>query len=144
MKPKIENYIRITLSRANKKQMCLIHRLVAIAFIPNPENKPDINHKDGNKKNNCIENLEWVTRSENTQHSFDILHRKSSSWRGGIDIFNKNNNFIIRVEDSRAALAWLRENTGQNCNFINIINRACRGERKTAYGFIFRYAQEKT
>lgn len=48
-----------------------VHRLVGLHFIPNPNNKKCINHKDGNKLNNCVTNLEWVTHSENTQHSFD-------------------------------------------------------------------------
>jgi hypothetical protein len=55
----------------------LIHRLVAQAFIPNPENKPQVNHIDGNKQNNNLINLEWVTVSENQLHSYKIGLKKS-------------------------------------------------------------------
>ena len=56
----------------------MIHRLVAEAFISNPEDKREVNHKDGNRLNNCADNLEWVTRSENQIHSYKVLGRKSS------------------------------------------------------------------
>lgn len=52
-----------------KKKHFLAHRLVAIAFIPNPQSKPDVNHKDSNRKNNKVDNLEWATRKENLHHA---------------------------------------------------------------------------
>lgn len=62
-------YREVSLSRNGKRAVKKIHRLFAIAFIANPENKPCINHKDGNKLNNDIENLEWCTYSENVRHA---------------------------------------------------------------------------
>lgn len=66
-------------SRKQKTRPVLVHRLVAEAFIPNPEGKPWVNHIDGNPRNNHILNLEWATPSENTIHSFYILGRKGQT-----------------------------------------------------------------
>lgn len=63
-------YFRVNLYKNGKMKQYLVHRLVALAFIPNPENKEQVNHIDGNKQNNVIENLEWCTHSENIQHAY--------------------------------------------------------------------------
>lgn len=62
-------YIAVTLHKQGKQKMYLVHRLVAKAFITNPKNKPQVNHKDGVKTNNSAENLEWVTSHENLEHA---------------------------------------------------------------------------
>lgn len=69
-------YLCVSLYKDGKQRMLLVHRLVALAFIPNPENKEQVNHKDLDKTNNTVGNLEWVTRDENLKHAEE--HRPSS------------------------------------------------------------------
>ena len=59
------------MTQEGKKRTFRVHRLVAMAFLPNPQNKQEVNHIDGNKENNSLENLEWATRQENAQHAVD-------------------------------------------------------------------------
>lgn len=88
-KPKTRKYAELLLTSNGKTKWVLVHRLVAQAFIPNPQNKPEVNHKDGNKLNNNVDNLQWCTRSENELHSlytlgfyksdkFNEIYKKSS------------------------------------------------------------------
>lgn len=62
------DYLKINLSVNGKRITKTVHRLIAETFIPNPQNKPQVNHIDGNKSNNNVKNLEWVTGSENLLH----------------------------------------------------------------------------
>jgi hypothetical protein len=66
-------YKRVSMSRDGKSKHFFVHRLMAIAFLENPENKPYINHKDGKKINNVIDNIEWCTPQENSIHLYHVL-----------------------------------------------------------------------
>jgi hypothetical protein len=73
-----DGYLLLSLWDQGKKTDVKIHRIVATAFILNPSGKPQVNHKDGDKANNRIENLEWATDSENKRHCFMQLHKPRS------------------------------------------------------------------
>lgn len=89
LKPKLDDkgYYKIGLTKDNKQKFYFIHRLVALTFIPNPNNYPIINHKDGNPKNNYVENLEWCTYSYNTKYAYNIGTKKP---KGAEHIGEKN------------------------------------------------------
>jgi len=86
-------YSSVVLCEKGKVKVCRIHRLVAEAFLLNPENKKEINHKDGNKQNNHLSNLEWSTRSENCFHAYKELKRKLPK-----SAFKKGRKYAPRVK----------------------------------------------
>ena len=88
LKPKIDKYgyETIVLSKDGIRKNYTVHRLVAKAFIPNPDNKPTVNHKDGNKLNNKVDNLEWATYSEQKRHAW----KYNLAWKSR----NTNGTFI--------------------------------------------------
>ena len=99
-----KGYYKVHLKTIDGGQATIMaHRLVALCFIPNPDNKPQVNHKDGDKKNNCAENLEWCTNRENSSHYHVGKNRTSKftgvysengrklKWRACICINNKKN-----------------------------------------------------
>ena len=69
--PDRKGYMRLRVTLDGVKHSYKVHRLVAMAFVPNPEDKPQVNHIDGNKNNNSADNLEWVTNRENARHAID-------------------------------------------------------------------------
>jgi len=123
-------YRTIRMVVADRKKHVKVHRLVANAFIKNEEMKEEVNHKDGNKLNNCIENLEWVTRRENNRHAIDIglltFTKGDAHWRTiilkadyvTIFMLNRYCNLI------RKELARMRNVSRQTIdNIINIVKK---------------------
>ena len=108
-------YLRVILSKENTQKKCLVHRLVAKAFIPNLENKPEVNHKDGNKKNNYVENLEWSTCSENIIHSYNNNLRKPSKPHTKKVKCIENNKIYDSLSDCEKDLKISRKSIRNSC-----------------------------
>lgn len=99
-----KGYLRVTLFENGKRNYWSVHRLVATVYIDNPDNKPCVNHKDGNKHNNDISNLEWVTYSENERHSHDVLGKEVLK---GESVYNHK----LTEEDVRYMRSFIRNKT---------------------------------
>lgn len=126
LKPRIINneYLVAVLVKSGKEKSFSVHRLVAIAFIPNPDNKPQVNHIDGCKLNACLSNLEWATPSENGKHAFNTGLSKNA--RGGDDSQSKLTNEQARyVRDNPENLTTnkLAERFGVSRSIIIKIQR---------------------
>ena len=140
----IANTGYMTVCLDNKKYS--IHRLVANAFIKKEKDKNCVNHIDGNKLNNSIDNLEWVTYKENTQHAYKTglmknVYITNSKLRQRAKIVNQYdcyNNYIQSFKGSIEAEQYLK-NKGIKINARNI-RSVCKGKRKTAGGYIWKYS----
>ena len=153
---KSQRYLRSNLWKDGKYKTFSIHRLVAEAFLPNPNNFPVVNHKDGNKLNNRVDNLEWCTQSYNVKESYRLGLQKILTppmkedyvpWNKGkkmstdyiqknypkkkVNQYSLNNDFIK---------CWGSISQAEKELGITHISNCCRGKRKSAGNYIWRYA----
>lgn len=150
IKPREENgYLRVGLHKNNRQFRKNVHRLVAEVFIPNPENKPFINHKNGIKDDNQVANLEWCTQAENIQHA----------WQTGLAKLNKgcfkkgftgkqciNHKIVLQMKDGNTITKFYGTQEAYRKTGIcqGHIAECCRGERKSAGGYQWQYLEEKS
>lgn len=125
-----------TINNRSVTQRILVHRLVAEAFVPNPNGLPEVNHIDEDKTNNCAENLEWISHRNNTLHG-TAMERGHKKLRKGIVQFTPSGEFVKEYE----SLLAVRNETGWHIG--NISKCAKRNPRyPLAYGYIWRFASD--
>lgn len=143
LKPKRnwDGYLRIQLWKDCKAVYVSIHRLVAQSFIDNPEDKPFVNHKNGIKDDNRVENLEWVSQKENIQHAWETGLAKSPFNNGNskaIDQYDLNNNYLKTFPSTMEIERQLKINH-------SYISLACKngGLNKVLGGYKWKYKEVK-
>jgi hypothetical protein len=152
IKPNLKQngYLQVGLRMHSKRKWIGVHRLVAIHFIENPDNKPQVNHIDGNKQNNTINNLEWVTAKENQNHATKLGLRKNMP-KG-----KKHCYYGKFGADSHSAKQVIRRNpkTGETKLYkakvlakyegfdVTSISKCCHGKLKTHKGYEWYFAND--
>ena len=134
-------YYTVTLSKGGKRRKFLVHRLVATTFIQAYNDKPCVNHKDGNKLNNEVSNLEWSTYSENNKHAYDS-NLKVGYWTGKLGKEHHNSKVVCQYSmqgifiKEFGSIMEARRETGVNDTSISL---CCRNKQKTSGNYIWKY-----
>ena len=136
-----KGYKLVYLSKKHHKKTCLVHRLVALTFIPNPNNYEQVNHIDCNKSNNNVNNLEWCTNLYNQRHAIanGRIHRSLNCGKKRIKVMKIDikSGEILEKYDSIAEAGRIN-----NLNAANI-NSVCKGLRNFCGGYIWKYVSQK-
>lgn len=138
LKPRDNNggYQYVNFKINGKNTNFAVHRIVANAFIPNPNGYTEVNHKDYNKKNNCVDNLEWVSSSQNKQHSY--LKQENKKSRGkAVNQYTKEGTFLKTFDSVSDAAKEL------GC-CVAAISNCCLGRTKTSQGFRWSFVESST
>ena len=127
LKPLVDKdgYLFVHLYKDGKMKNCYVHRLVAMAYIPNPENLPQINHRDENKTNNCLQNLEWCDAKYNSNYGTINDRRKNPILQ-----FTLDGEFVREWPSATDVGKEVRDN----------IYHCLKERTKSAYGYIWKYA----
>lgn len=128
-----DGYERVNLVIDKHRKRCSVHRLVAEAFISNPQNLPIINHKDENPMNNCVDNLEWCTQKYNLNYG-NCRRKQSDSRSVPVSQFSIDGHFVRRWKSAKEASKALGVDA-------SAVTGCAKGKRRTHGGYVWRYAE---
>ena len=129
-----KGYMKVLLCDKGDELYKTVHRLVAEAFIPNPDGKPQVNHIDGDKQNNHVSNLEWVTNSENQLHSWDVLGKTPA-------VGNPFNRKPVRCVETGDIYESAKDAAKSMGVYRSVISDALRGRQKSSAGCRWEYVR---
>lgn len=141
--PDPKGYMKTMLLLNGRYKTVKVHRLVAIAFVQNPENKPQVNHKDGNKKNNAADNLEWLSNIDNAHHA--IEHGLfENSYKATAAANEKRKKTVIAIDKDGNRLVFESQNEASRQLGVNRrhIQTVLKGEKERAGGYRFVYPEK--
>lgn len=144
LKPNIlrTGYAQYSLQRNGKRTLILGHRIVAEAFLPNPNNYPIVNHKDENKSNNAVENLEWCTHSYNSKYgAIGEKHKKIEYWGKGVEASKKP---VLQIKDEIVINCFnsITEASKKTKTNLSSISQCCMGKRKKANKYEWKFKED--
>ena len=129
----LNGYLFVVLCKDGKHKHATVHRLVAETFIPNPDNLPEINHKDENKSNNVVSNLEWCDRSYNVNYGTSLEKRSRKCFKR-LEQLTMDGQHVAYYE---SVAELVRQSNGKYK--ANNIYMAARGDNESSYGYRWRY-----
>ena len=140
-------YALVNLYKNGVSKNISVHRIVAEAFLKNIYNLPQVNHKNGVKTDNRVENLEWISGKENIKHSYRTLGRKASKGnKGNINRITKSTKPLIQYDlDGNFVKVWgSKENASRELKIDSAtISNCCRGKRKSAGHYKWKYVEDE-
>ena len=131
-------YYMVALCKNGKVKRVSVHRLVAMAFIPNPNNLPVVNHKDENRKNNHVSNLEWVTQRQNLMHSNVQKKMKAAAVKKqqkAVLMYDRNGQFVCEFESATIAAKAIG-------SYQQLVSLCCYGKQKFTKGYTFKFKNQ--
>lgn len=137
-------YCYVSFMKDNKKICKRVHKLVAEAFLHKKEINLEVNHKNGIKSDNRVENLEWITHSDNVKHRFRILKQAASkAWLGKFGKDHPNSRIVLQIKDGKIIKEFYGANEAGRAIHRNPSNitSCCRGRRVFCCGYQWRYKE---